>query len=403
MKIFYISYWGVSEGLTVSTVFPNLKVLSEDMRVESIDFFTVERANDRNFKDSFEPINKVKHHPIHSKNFGFFIFTKIADWLRIRSTISKRAQKIKPDLVICRGAMAGAFGTMLYKKYGIPFVVESFEPHADYMTESGVWKKNGLRCQLQKNTESEIKKYAKFLVTVSNNYCQQLSANEGIAKERLKMVPCTVNPVQFKFNAEARQLVREKLGLGADTRVGIYLGKFGSIYYDKEAFEVFKAAAQFFDSFFLILLSPTDKKELTEKLNSVNFPIDKVWMGTVAHSEVPNYLSAADFAFSTIKPADCRRFCSPVKDGEYWANGLPILLPDMVGDDSEIIKTEGGGAIINVNNPENLKMAFAQVGQQLNKGVSGRAEIAALAIKHRNPDISRKVYKEILDELTVFK
>ncbi len=402
MKIFYISYWGISEGLTVSTVLPNLKILSEDERVDSIEFFTVERIEDRNFKDRFIPINKVHHHPIHSKNLGFFLFTKIADWLRIKNTISQSAKKMQPDLVICRGAMAGAFGTMLFKKFGIPYLVESFEPHADYMLESGVWKKNGLRFRLQKKTEAEIKKYAKFLVTVSNNYCQHLNKEEGIAKERLKMVPCTVNPVQFQFNSEARQLVREKLVIGADTRVGIYLGKFGSIYYDKEAFEVFKAAEQYFDNFFLVLLSPTDKKELTEKLNAVKFPLEKVWMGTLAHGEVPNYLSAADFAFSTIKPADCRRFCSPVKDGEYWANGLPILLPDMVGDDSEIIKREGGGAIMDVNDNENLKMAFDSILQQLLKGILGRTEIASLALKYRNPDISKKVYKEILDGLNVF-
>ncbi len=402
MKIFYISYWGISEGLTVSTVLPNLKILSEDERVDSIEFFTVERIEDRNFKDRFIPINKVHHYPIHSKNLGFFLFTKIADWLRIKNTISQSAKKMLPDLVICRGAMAGAFGTMLFKKFGIPYLVESFEPHADYMLESGVWKKNGLRFRLQKKTEAEIKKYAKFLVTVSNNYCQHLNEEEGIAKERLKMVPCTVNSVQFQFNSEARQLVREKLVIGADTRVGIYLGKFGSIYYDKEAFEVFKAAEQYFDKFFLVLLSPTDKKELAEKLNAVKFPLEKVWMGTLAHSEVPNYLSAADFAFSTIKPADCRRFCSPVKDGEYWASGLPILLPDMVGDDSEIIKREGGGAIMDVNDNENLKMAFDSILQQLLKGILGRTEIASLALKYRNPDISKKVYKEILDGLNVF-
>jgi glycosyltransferase involved in cell wall biosynthesis len=402
VKIFYISYWGISEGLTVSTVLPNLKILSEDERVDSIEFFTVERSEDRNFKDRFIPINKVHHHPIHSKNLGFFLFTKIADWLRIRKTIKEKAAMVRPDLVICRGAMAGAFGTMLFKKFGIPYVVESFEPHADYMAESGVWKKNGLRYRLQKKTEAEIKKYAKFLITVSHNYCEHLSANEGIAKERLKMVPCTVNPIQFQYNSQARQLVREKLGISADTRVGIYLGKFGSIYYDKEAFEVFKAAEQYFDNFFIVLLSPTDEKELTEKLNAVKFPLQKAWIGTVAHKEVPSYLSAADFAFSTIKPADCRRFCSPVKDGEYWANGLPILLPDMVGDDSEIIKTEGGGAIIDVNNPESLSGAFTVIDEAIQKGISGREEISALATKHRNPDVALKVYKEILDRLSVF-
>lgn len=399
MKIFYISYWGVSEGLTVSTVFPNLKILSEDERIDSIEFFTVERSADHNFKDKFNPINKVNHHPIYSKNLGFFLFTKIGDWLRIKNTISQYAKKMKPDLVICRGAMAGAFGSMLFNKYAIPFVVESFEPHADYMTESGVWKKNGLRYSLQKKTETAIKKQAKYLITVSHNYYRHLRDVEAIADNRLKMVPCTVNASQFRFDAAARDLIRQKLGIREDAKVGIYLGKFGSIYYDSEAFEVFKRAEQYFESFFLILLSPEDKDILLKKLNAVHFPTDKVWIGTVAHAEVPSYLSAADFAFSTIKPADCRLFCSPVKDGEYWANGLPILLPDKIGDDSDIIKTEGGGAIIDVNQPTSLDKAFKVIEKMMDKGPAGRNEIAALATKHRDPQKSLIVYKEILDEL----
>lgn len=399
MKIFYISYWGVSEGLTVSTVFPNLKILSEDERIDSIEFFTVERSADHNFKDKFNPINKVNHHPIYSKNLGFFLFTKIGDWLRIRNTISQYAKKIKPDLVICRGAMAGAFGSMLCNKYAIPFVVESFEPHADYMTESGVWKKNGLRYSLQKKTETAIKKQAKYLITVSHNYFRHLRDVEAIADNRLKMVPCIVNASQFQFDDAARDLIRQKLGIRQDSKVGIYLGKFGSIYYDSEAFDVFKRAEQYFESFFLILLSPEDKDILLKKLNAVHFPTDKVWIGTVAHAEVPSYLSAADFAFSTIKPADCRLFCSPVKDGEYWANGLPILLPDKIGDDSDIIKTEGGGAIIDVNQPTSLDKAFKVLEIIMDKGPAGRNEIAALAIKHRDPQKSLIVYKEILDEL----
>ncbi len=399
MKIFYISYWGVSEGLTVSTVFPNLKILSEDERIDSIEFFTVERSADQNFKDKFNPINKVNHHPIYSKNLGFFLFTKIGDWLRIKNTISQYAKKMKPDLVICRGAMAGAFGSMLYNKYAIPFVVESFEPHADYMTESGVWKKNGLRYNLQKKTEAAIKKQAKYLITVSHNYYRQLRDVEAIDEYRLKMVPCTVNASQFSFDAAARVLIRQKLGIEQDAKVGIYLGKFGSIYYDREAFDVFKKAEQYFDSFFLILLSPDDKEGLIKKLNAVHFPLNKVWIGTIAHAEVPSYLSAADFAFSTIKPANCRLFCSPVKDGEYWANGLPILLPDNIGDDSAIIKTDGGGAIIDVEQPKSLDIAFAIIEKMIDKGPSGRNEIANLAIKHRNPQIALIVYKEILDEL----
>jgi hypothetical protein len=397
MKIFYISYWGVNEGLTVSTVFPNLRILSEYFQVKQIDFYTMERDRSQTVKDYFSPIAKVTHRPVYSKNLGFFLLTKIADWLRIRSTIISNAKTLKPDLVICRGAMAGAFGTLLYKKFGIPFIVESFEPHADYMLESGVWNKKSIRYKFQKKSESEIKKHADFLITVSQNYFRHLQEVEGILPERLKMVPCMVNAADFAFNQQNREVIRNKFGIEANVKVGIYLGKFGSIYYDEEAFQLFKAAERYFKgNFFLFLLSPTPVDEIIVKLRKVDFPLDKVWIGTAPHKEVPDYLSASDFAFSTIKPADCRRFCSPVKDGEYWANGLPILLPDMVGDDSDIIKKEGAGAIFDIKDPDNIQNSFEIIETLISSTIEGRSKIAEIAKKYRNFDLGKAAYEEIM-------
>jgi len=403
MNIFYISYWGVKDGLSVATVFPNLRLLSAMEKVERVDYFTVERSADQIFKDSFPPIAKVHHHPIGSKKLGFFLLTKIADWQRIRQQIIAKAKEIKPTLVICRGAMAGAFGTMLFKKLGIPFVVESFEPHADYMAESGVWKKNGLRYRFQQKTEQEIKKNARFLITVSQNYYNQLLEKEGIVQERLKMVPCMVNADDFAYNEQHRAEIREKIGIAPNTIVGIYLGKFGGIYYDEEAFRLFKSACDFFEgNFFLLLLSPTAVKEVAEKLKKVGFPLNKTWIGTVLHQDVPHYLSASDFAFSTIKPADCRRFCSAIKNGEYWANGLAILLPDGIGDDSDIIKKEGGGAIVNVNDEQNVQASF-QCLTVLMQLKQHRTDIAEIAIRHRNFNIGYVVYKEVMASFLLSK
>lgn len=396
MKIFFITYWGTKDGLSVSTVYPNLRMLSEMPEVETIDYFTVERSSDQLFKDSFPPIAKVKHHPIPSKNFGLSVLTKIADWQRIRGTILAQAKHIKPDLVICRSAMAGPFGTLLYKKLGIPFVVESFEPHADYMFESGVWEKNGMKYRFQLKQEEEIKKYATMLIAVSHNYYRYLHEHEGVALARLDYVPCMVDAEQFSFDQQQRETIRIQLNIAEYTTVGIYLGKFGSIYYDAEAFDLFKAAHDFFKGhFFLILLTPTPIEEIQQKLSAVDFPLEKTWIHTVPHAQVPHYLSAADFAFSTIKPAHCRKFCSPIKDGEYWANGLPILLPDGIGDDSDIIKAEGGGAIVDLHDPRDIQQALERLQSQMTKEEM-RGYIKQLAVKHRNFDIGKKVYEKIM-------
>lgn len=399
MKIFYISYWGVKEGLTLSTVIPNLQLLSEDNRVKSIDFFTVERVSDSHFKDDFKSISKVRHHPIFSKNLGFFLFTKIADWLRIRSSISRLAKEVKPDLVICRGAMAGAFGTMLFKKFAIPFIVESFEPHADYMAESGVWKKGGLRYRFQKKTENEIKKHAYRLITVSKNYARFLIANENIENDRVITVPCMVPLQNFEFNLADRLAKRKELNIPDNYQTAVYLGKFAGIYYDSDAFRLFKMAFDFFEgNFFLVILSPTNKNEIYTKLKDTGFPKENVWIGLVQHQEVPKYLSAADFAFNLHKSTKHSFAYSPIKNGEYWASGLPILLPDNIGDDSEIVSSCSAGAIFDINNDNSILHAFSNIATIL-QDLNSRNEIVQVAKEFRGFEIGKKAYEVVLFEI----
>lgn len=157
MILFYISYWGVKEGLTVSTVYPHLKILAQREDVTAIHFFTVERAEDQKFKDEFPPIPKTTHSPIFSKNMGLHLLTKAADWWRIQSTILAAAKQLKPNFLICRSSMASGIGHLVKQKLGIPYMVESFEPHADYMVESKVWSPNGIKTQFQRKKKPKPK------------------------------------------------------------------------------------------------------------------------------------------------------------------------------------------------------------------------------------------------------
>ena len=61
----------------------------------------------------------------------------------------------KIDKIIARGAPAGALVFKISKVLNIPLVVESFEPHADYMEESGIWSKDTLKYLFQKKWENE--------------------------------------------------------------------------------------------------------------------------------------------------------------------------------------------------------------------------------------------------------
>jgi len=396
MKVFYITYWGINEGLSVATVYPNLKILAATPEVTQIEYFTVERSSVNEEDLQYKPISKVRHHPITAYHFPIHVISKVLDWIKLLSVLYRATRRAKPDLIICRGAMPGILGYFLHQLFRIPYYVESFEPHAAYMLEGNTWSRTSVKYRFESYFEQQIKATATGLITVSQNYKFYLQEVEKISEEKIWCVPCYVDLLNFKYNPGQGSLMRKKLFSTDNYKVGIYVGKFGDIYYDEEAFEIFNTIYSYFQgNFNLIILSPEGKQYIENKLNAAKIPKNKYFVNQVSHQQVPNYLSAADFAISTIRPSESRKYCSPIKHGEYWANGLPILMPDGIGDDSDIIKREGGGAIFESLEKEAIYAALFEI-ESILSILSHRTDITQLAQKYRTINKQRKVYEKIL-------
>lgn len=398
MRILFLSYWGLHDGLTTSTVFPHLRILQEREDVEAIRLVTIERgphAQDELFFSPAFDINKISFEPLRSRQSRNVILNKIEDFTRFPTELGRQVTEFKPDFIVARGAPAGALAYLVWQKTKLPFYVESFEPHADYMLESGVWQRYDPRYLFQRHWEKRQKQVALGLMPVAENYSRQLVA-EGVPTARIATVPCSVDTNSFAFSTTARQRVRQQLGFTTTSIVGVYVGKFGGIYYDTEAFNVFRAAAKYFGTNFrLIILTPDASLEVRGKLRVAGLADEHVFITKAPHHEVSAYLSAADFAFATIKPAPCRLFCSAIKIGEYWASGLPVLLPPGIGDDSVITERDGGGAVFDLAQPDSLAVAFRQLEVILNQP-DCRSQIRQLAVKYRSVERAREAYKALL-------
>jgi len=110
--------------------------------------------------------------------------------------------------IVARGALAGCLAYLVWKKLAIAFVVESFEPHADYMLESAVWQRYDPRFLFERHWENRQKRVAAGLMNVAENHRQQLLA-EGVPAARVVTVPCSVNLAAFRFSAPVRQVQRK--------------------------------------------------------------------------------------------------------------------------------------------------------------------------------------------------
>ena len=393
MKILYLGYWPSADGLTQSVIVPRLEILSREDKVEEIFFCSVERENAGPLQLN---MSKVTQLFFHSKRKSNVFFTKCADFRGLFLLTNEIVRQQKVSLVICNSPLAGMVGYNLHKKNNVPFIVECFEPHALYMLETGAWKIWDPRYWVLTYSEWKQKKHAFKLATVSRSYSEKL-VKDGVPANKVVTVPNCIPLEDFKFKMASRTAKRAELDIGENDCVGIYVGKFGDIYYDDEAFDLFAEAFNYFGkNFRLIILTSALSGAVIEKLKRRNISDEHFRIAHVPREKVPDFLSASDFAFSTIRPSPSRVYCCPIKNGEYWANGLPILLEDGIGEDSAIIREEGGGVLLERHHPD---QAFEQLTDLMKKNRPANAnKIYSIAIKHRRMELLSDYYKELFDQ-----
>ncbi|WP_299819403.1 glycosyltransferase [uncultured Pontibacter sp.] len=309
------------------------------------------------------------------------MLTKVSDFIYFPKEVATIAAKHKVNMLFAHGAPSGALAYKVWKSTKLPYYVTLFEPHAAYMLDSGIWNRYGLKFIFQKYWEAKQKKTAAGLIPVTYNYAKQL-IGEGVPATRMYVAPCAVDFDTFSFNEQQRNRVREVLKW-QEKFIGIYVGKYGGLYLEQEAFKIYEECFRLIPSFRLIILTPQPKEEIYTWLSAQSINSDSVFVGQVPHKEVPAWLSAADLAFATYKAGQSKAALSPVKIGEYWANGLPVLLTEGVGDDSDIIKREGGGALFNLKQKGSVEKAITQV-VNIIKDPQHRQEIPKLALKYRS-------------------
>ena len=391
MNILFIGYWSINEGLSVATIDPHLTILSQFPEVQHIVYVSIERNR--------EPLRslalpKVQHVPFYSSPS---LVDKLKDYIRLPKRLAYLCRQCSTDLIIGRGAPAGALSYLVWKRQKLPFCVESFEPHADYMRESGVWSRVSLHYLLSRHWEQKQKKHATLLIPVAKNYRQRL-IKEGVVRSKIKVVPCTVDVAKFQFNVEDRTTIRETLNVDDDTVVGIYVGKYGGIYLDEAAFQLYHEAFHYWKDFFLIILSPqVYHAHIHQRIAEFALPTDKVVIKEVQHQEVPRYLAASEFGFATIKPAKSRLYCSAVKIGEYWANGLPTILTEGVGDDATIVVEEKIGTLVRKDVSGAFTVNYDIIQTLLNNPTS-RSRIQSVAHQHRHRRIVKEAYEYLLKQ-----
>ncbi|HEU4860467.1 MAG TPA: glycosyltransferase, partial [Chitinophagaceae bacterium] len=206
--------------------------------------------------------------------------------------------------------------------------------------------------------------------------------------------PACVDMEKFSPKEKDTHLLKE-LELENKT-VCVYAGKLGGIYLKAEVFDFIKACYDSWkDDFRFLMLTNASREEIDAECSRVGLPGEVVISRYVSHSEIPAYLSLGDFAINPVKPVPTKRYCTSIKDGEYWAMGLPVVISPDISDDSGIIEKEKIGVIVNFTQKTEIARAVLEIKELLKFKNSLREAIVHVAERYRSYAIAHSIYQKI--------
>jgi glycosyltransferase involved in cell wall biosynthesis len=398
-NILVITTWGFNEGLIQSYCLPYLKIIHAASSSSRIFLVTQEKGKlfsnkveEEKTRKELAKSNIYLHDQPYTK-FGIRkLFLSVGQFMSLWwLVLSKGVSHIH---AFC--TPAGGIGYLLSIVTAKNLVIDSYEPHAESMLENGTWGKNSLAYKILWWLEKKQSESADYCIAAASGMKQYAQEKYGVDVKNFQVKPACVDLSLFEFNPLARETIRTELGWNGNT-VMVYAGKFGGIYLDKEVFDLLSVAyISWGDRLRVLLLTANSKEEIFEWANQAKLPLEIFYIIQAPFHKVPEYLSASDVALTPVKPVRSKRYCTPIKDGEYWAMGLPVVIPDQISDDSEIIRKHNAGVVLDELTEEAYGIAIQKLDILLKEDRQElRQRIRKLAEDYRNYSIAFRAYRKV--------
>lgn len=390
-NILILTYWSYNDALIQTYTLPYVSIIADNLADDGKIFLL---TLDKNETPQFDNIPKIKNISIPYKSVGI---SAMLLWFKtiIKLLVLIRKEKITTIHAWC--TPAGMIGYLLSILTGKELIIDSFEPHAETMIENGVWKKNSGAFKLLFKFEKLQAHRAKYLIAISEKMCDYAADKYNHHKHNYFVKPACVNLELFSYKNRKNPALLKELGL-ENKLICVYAGKFGGIYLENEAFDFFKTAEEFWgDKFKVLVLTSSTEKEIEDYRINSGLKKETIVQRFVSHAKIPDYIGLGDFAITPVKPIETKRYCSPIKDGEYWALGLPVVITKNISDDSDIIKQNNIGSVLENLNKEAYLIAVKEIDTLLknNSQKDLYTKIRVIAETKRNFNIAKKIYSTI--------
>ena len=396
-NILVLTQWSFKDALVQTYTLPYIDIIREIISPErKIVMLTAEQHPIALSKEEIDRVNgewakkNMVLLPQPYKKFGFRkIIALIGNLFKLYRVIKR--EKIKT--IHAFGTPAGGIAYILSRLTGAEFVIDSYEPHAESMVENGTWKKTGWAFKILFAFEKMQTRSASTLIGTTAGMKQYAADKYGVRVKNFFVKPACVDLVKFSLKEKDNFLLKN---LGLENKiVCVYAGKLGGIYLKSEVFDFIKACyEQWKADFCFLMLTNTPREEIDAEMQRAGLP-DIIISRFVFHHEIPAYLSLGDFAINPVKTVPTKRYCTSIKDGEYWAMGLPVVISHNISDDSEIIERENIGVVMDFADKKQYSFALVKLNKLLQAKDELRMKIRQTGEQYRSYNIAKNIYKII--------
>jgi len=397
-NILFITYWSFNDPLIQTYTLPYIQIIRKITK-GTLYLATYEHDNSIDCIQQEKIKKKLEAEGIQwisysYSRFGLYAFVNIISSiiLLLRLSISK-----KIDTIHCWCTPAGSIGYIISALAGKKLIIDSYEPHAESMIENRVWKKDSFAYKFLFFLEKMQAKHAQTIIGTTESIKEYVFSKHNIKLDKFYAKPACVDLNLFSFQKKKKLELINKYDLN-NTIVCVYAGKFGGIYLEKEVFDFFQTAYDYWQGKFRVILCTSHSiHEIKKYCQASKLNEDAITKIYVPHNEIADYIGLGDFAITPVKAIPSKRYCSPIKDGEYWALGLPVVVPPNISDDSEIIEQHNIGSIWKYWDKDGHLKSIQKINQLLTTYSTDEIykKIRLVAETYRNFSVAEKIYKDI--------
>jgi glycosyltransferase involved in cell wall biosynthesis len=267
--------------------------------------------------------------------------------------------------VHARSHVAVAMGIMLKRLLGTKLIFDIRGLAAEEHADAGNWQRDGMAYKVTNAGEKAGVNNADANVVVTPKmrevlFGDQMPLDGQEGRPFVQLIPGCADVTRIVAQGERRNEMRAQLGL-EDKTVLVYVGKIGSWYMHSEMADFFAIAKEEIPNLHFLVLTQSDHELMKAEFERHGIKSQDYTLAASPAHEVGAYLAAADFAIYFIIPLPSKKSAFPVKLGEYWAAGLPVVCNPGVGNADEILADyQAGLSVLEFNDT-----AYRQAAQQI--------------------------------------